>query len=320
MQASNDLLGARDRLAERLRETGYLLFRDILPPEPLRGLREQITAVLAEVGWIADGEERDQAIVRTTPHREGEPGFFDAYDPIMHLEAFHSLPHRRELMALMREVLGDSVFPHPLGVCRLVFPDYPEISTPPHQDYRNNQGTVNLTAAWIPLGDCRRADGGLAVLEGSNRAGLLPLQFSLGPGNRGAILSEDLQQLRWVSTDFRLGDVLLFPALTVHSALHNQAGRSMRLSVDFRYQLEGEALTPACLEPHFGRFSWEEIYRGWQSADLQYYWRNRRFMTVPWDTTMHQLPRELAQGSRERREAFEKRRAQQRQALADDAD
>jgi ectoine hydroxylase-related dioxygenase (phytanoyl-CoA dioxygenase family) len=320
MRASNDLLGAPDRLAERLRETGYLLFRDILPPQPLRELRDQITGILSDVGWIEGGENRDRALVCTTPHREGEPGFFDAYDPIMRLEAFHSLPHRPELLAVMREVLGESAFPHPLGVCRLVFPGYPEISTPPHQDYRNNQGTVNLTAAWIPLGDCSRADGGLAVLEGSNRAGLLPLQFSLGPGNRGAILSEDLQQLRWVTTDFRLGDVLLFPALTVHSALHNRAGTSMRLSVDFRYQLEGEALTPSCLEPHFGRLSWEEIYRAWQSDDLKYYWRDRRFMTVPWDTTMHQLPRELTQDSRELREAFEKRREEQRQAIAGDAD
>lgn len=57
------------------------------------------------------------------------------------------------------------------------------------------------------------------------------------------MLDDRCANLRWVGTDFNLGDLLLFPALTVHRALHNLDTRRMRLSVDFRYQREGEALT-----------------------------------------------------------------------------
>lgn len=290
MFEATELLGSPEKMRARLERDGYLLVRGIIDSDKLQRLRDQITETLADVGWILDGDDRDLAKSIVMPLREGEDGYFAALDRIVKLEALHSLAHDDRLMSVMRMALGETAFPHPLSITRLVFPNHPEITTPPHQDYRNNQGTVKLTASWIPLGDCRREDGALAVLEGSNRAGLLPLQFHLGPGNRGAILSDDLLKLRWVSTDYKLGDILLFPSLTVHSALHNTNPHSMRLSVDFRYQLEGEALTEGCLKPHFNRTSWEEIYRNWESEQYQFYWKDKDFLVTPWDNTLHKLP------------------------------
>jgi hypothetical protein len=66
----------------------------------------------------------------------------------------------------------------------------------------------------------------------------------------------------------------------------------MRLSVDYRFQREHEPLTPGCLEPHFGRLSWEEIYSGWSRDDLKYYWRDKQYEVVPWDSTLHPLSAE----------------------------
>jgi len=83
---------------------------------------------------------------------------------------------------------------------------------------------------------------------------------------------------------------LLFTALTVHKAMENYNLERMRLSVDFRYQLEGEALTEGCLHPHFKRVSWEDIYRDWKSEELKYYWRSKHFEEVLWDPTLHELP------------------------------
>lgn len=119
--------------------------------------------------------------------------------------------------------------------------------------------------------------GGLAILEGSHRWGVLPLTGHLGAGNRCAVLPDDmLRECRWVTTEYSAGDVVLFPSLTVHAARHNFSP-FFRLSVDFRYQREGEALTSGCLEPHFGSPSWEEIYADWKSDDLKYYWRDLDF-------------------------------------------
>jgi len=57
----------------------------------------------------------------------------------------------------------------------------------------------------------------------------------------------------------------------------------MRLSVDFRYQLEGEALTETCLRPHFDRLTWDEIYSGWKSDRHQYYWKDLDYEIVPFE-------------------------------------
>ncbi|NQX88608.1 MAG: phytanoyl-CoA dioxygenase family protein [Halioglobus sp.] len=290
MFEANSLLDNTVGLRQRLAQDGYLFLRNILPAERLLELRDQITQILAELKWIKLGSERMQARAICRPRREGQPKFFQAHDRIVKLEALHSLAHEHTLIDVMRQVLGDSVFPHPLSIVRLIFPDSPELATPPHQDFPNNQGTPNLTAAWIPLADCDIKEGSLAVLEGSNQFGVLPLKFHLGAGNRRAVLSESMRSLRWVGADFKLGDVLLFPSHTVHKAMENHNTETMRLSVDFRYQLEGEALTKGCLQPHFQRLSWEDIYSDWQSDELKYYWRKKHYVEVPWNEDLHRLP------------------------------
>jgi ectoine hydroxylase-related dioxygenase (phytanoyl-CoA dioxygenase family) len=162
------------------------------------------------------------------------------------------------------------------------------VTTPPHQDFLNNQGTPSLTAAWIPAGDCPMEQGTLAILRGSHRLGVLPLEFHMGPGNRQAVLPPEMvEQLTWVTNDISAGDVLLFGALTVHASLHN-ATPDMRLSVDFRYQREGEELTDLVLQPHFGRLTWDEIYAGWTSDEHQYYWKGLDYKVAPYDRSPFQ--------------------------------
>jgi hypothetical protein len=86
-----------------------------------------------------------------------------------------------------------------------------------------------------------------------------------------------------VTTDYAAGDVLLFNSHTVHAALHNASEFNLRLSVDYRYQCEGEALTEMVLHPHFGRITWDEIYRDWSSDELRYYWKDLEFDVVPFE-------------------------------------
>lgn len=292
MYEANPLLGDPQALRARLDQDGYLFLRGVIPRDTLLDLRDQITRVLADEGWIEDGARRMEARAISRPRREGQPRFFKVHDRIMKMEALHSLAHEPHLMDVMRQALGESAFPHPLCITRLIFPDTRELSTPPHQDFPNNQGTPNLTAAWIPLADCSMDDGSLAVKEGSHKFGVLPLDFHLGAGNRQAVLSDEVKACRWVGANFRLGDILLFPALTVHRALDNRNVDRMRLSVDFRYQLEGEALTPVVLQPHFQRLSWKEIYKGWKSKQYQYYWKQKDYVEVPFDPQLHELAEE----------------------------
>lgn len=284
MRESNKLLGDPEALRQRLDEDSYLFFRAVLDPDAVVELRRELLDVLHRHGWIKGGLSLLDAKAVCRPFHEEMSEHAPVYDDIQRLESFHTFAHRDDLMDIMRQVLGPSAFPHPLKICRIGFPEFYEATTPPHQDYPNNQGTTALTAAWIPVGDVPKDLGPVAVLRGSHKYGLLPLIGHMGPGRRQAKLPREMvEELRWVTTDFAAGDVLLFPSLTVHAALHNITEFDLRLSVDFRYQLEGEALTEICLHPHFQRLDWEDVYSGWKSDELQYYWRDLDYEVVPFE-------------------------------------
>jgi ectoine hydroxylase-related dioxygenase (phytanoyl-CoA dioxygenase family) len=284
MESATPLLGDRAALAEQMSRDGYLYFDNALDVDKLTRLRRAMLDALRSVGWI-DPESvlmRGRSSIR--PVREGSDDFFEGYDAIQRLEPLHELAHDEKLTAIMEDVVGEGAFPHPLKIARLIFPAHFEISTPPHQDYPNNQGTESLTATWIPLGDLPSEMGGLAILRGSHRYGVLPLTAHSGAGNRCAVLPPRLlEECRWVTTDFSMGDVLVFPSHTVHAARHNNSEFWMRLSVDFRFQREGEPLTSGCLEPHFERLSWDEIYDGWSPKAHRYYWRDLDYEVVPFE-------------------------------------
>lgn len=284
MRSSNDLIGDAGALRERMDEDSYLYFERLIDPAKVMALRLRILEALAEKGWVEGGPFTMQGITKIRPLHEDQEEFFEGYHAVQRIEELHALAHDDDLMSVMQQVVGETAFPHPLKIARLGFPAHYEVSTPPHQDYPNNQGTPSLTASWIPVGDCPRDLGALAVLRGSHRYGVLPLAPHPAAGNRQAVVPDEmLRELRWVTTDFAAGDVLLFGSHTVHAALHNASEFNLRVSVDFRYQREGEALTELVLHPHFGRLTWDEIYAGWKSDRYQYYWRDLDYEIVPFE-------------------------------------
>ena len=60
----------------------------------------------------------------------------------------------------------------------------------------------------------------------------------------------------------------------------------LRVSLDNRYQAIGDPIAEHMLEPHLSllsKFTWEEVYRDWESDDLKYYWRQVDNPVVPRD-------------------------------------
>ena len=122
--------------------------------------------------------------------------------------------------------------------------------------------------------------GTLAILRGSHRFGVLPLEFHMGPGNRQAVVPAEMREgLRWVTTDMDAGDVLIFGSLTVHAALHNATRTCASRSTSATSPRAQRAHRPRP-EPHFERLTWEEIYAGWKSEEHQYYWRDLDYELV----------------------------------------
>ncbi len=285
---SNDIGDDGDALRSRADRDGYLFLRDCVAPEPILAARRDIAAVLAGVGWIDDGTDPFEALTSHPAVLAGTPDFTPVYDTIQCLESFHSLAHDPAIWSLMEHILGPDAMLQPSNIARVIFPSGLEHTTPAHQDFVHIQGTPDVWTAWLPLGDCPENLGGLSVLTGSHKAGVLPVSKSLGAGG----LRAHFERIdgEWVSSPFNVGDVLFFHSHTVHRGLPNRSGDRIRLSVDYRYQRASDPIMDKVLTPHQGRLSWEEVYQGWKSDRYQYHWQ--RF-------SLHPVPKEAVEVSEE---------------------
>lgn len=255
-------------LAARLSQDGYLFFRQLLPHVAVMSVRADVLRVLRHHGWLAPGTRDDDGLPAGTVHREHCDNFWSGYSALQELEPFHQLAHHRALLEVVRSVLGDEgAFAHPRKIARVSYPAHPEHTTSAHQDFPYVQGAADTLTGWIPLGDCSPDLGGLRILRGSHRCGLLPVVPAAG-GDGGLAVEVDGRDPAWVSTDYAAGDVLFFLSLTVHGGIPNKTER-LRLSVDYRYQARGDPVTLESLLPHFFPRvpGWEVLTGSWRSTD-----------------------------------------------------
>lgn len=210
-----------------------------------------------------------------------------AYDDVQRLEAFHRLPHHPKLVSLYRLLFDRDVFVHPRHIARMITGHRMMTPTPPHQDFPLIQGTTNTWTCWIPLGDCPRSHGGLAILRGSNRLGLVPFQLTKGAGGIAAQLCPG--ESAWAQGDYETGDIITFSSLSIHKALRSRLPGVIRLSLDVRYQPVDEPVEEGSLKPHC-ELAWEDIYAGWKHDHLKWYWKRLPLKLIPWDET-HTQPR-----------------------------
>ncbi len=277
--ASNDIRDDAEAIRHRANRDGYLFLRDLVHKDSILETRRDIAEVLKGVGWINDGTDPAKALTSHPAVLTGTPDFIPVYNSIQCLESFHSLAHADPILNLLEDLLGPDVMLQPSNIARVIFPSKIEHTTPAHQDFVHIQGTPDVWTAWLPLGDCPESLGGLSVLTGSHKAGVLPVSKSLGAGG----LRSHFEEIggEWVSNPFEVGDVLFFHSQTVHRGLPNLSGNRIRLSVDYRYQRASDPVMDNVLSPHQGRLSWEEVYKGWKSDKYQYYWQKLSLTPVP---------------------------------------
>jgi ectoine hydroxylase-related dioxygenase (phytanoyl-CoA dioxygenase family) len=269
--ARNDLLTNAGRLRDAADEDGLLFFRGFLDAEQILSVRNDILGLCDEAGWLApESQPVDGRAAPGITHVEPQPEFMRVYNRVMRLESFHDLAHAPELLSVLDALFGEPTLVHARNIARIIFPQNVVYTTPAHQDFVHVQGTENTWTAWIPLGDCPRELGALALMRGSHRNGVFPARSAYGAGGLGI----DTEQLPypWQTADFRCGDVVLFHSLLVHKGLPNLSDDRLRLSVDYRYQGVSQPATEASFLPHYAQVSWEEVYAGWKSKTRQYYW------------------------------------------------
>ncbi len=287
LRVSNDAMNDPEELQRRVAEEGYLFFKRLQDPDKLRELRLEMMTEIQKAGWlIADTDPMEGIANVDRQCTEGDNDYHEGYGRAYKLERFHRIAHEPPVIEILEKITGREIMPHPHVVARIWFPKYTEHTTPTHQDFVHFQGNFETWTCWSPVGDCPRELGGLAVIPGSHKVGrVLDHHFSLGAG--GLIVDpdehEEIEPV-WHSTDYEIGDSLIFPALTIHKALPNVTEDRLRLSLDNRYQQVGDPISDHMLEPHGPcGLTWDEIYPEWESEDLKYFWRRYDNPEIPRD-------------------------------------
>ena len=221
-------------LRARLAEDGYLFLRNLFPRQSILDVRARLLNKAAEGGWLAP----DSPGLR----RHRQPGRrLQGPRAALYVRLPHPLVGRGAASPAhpprgarpVRPHLRRSPLAHPMFVQRNIFPQSEnfDFTTGIHQD-RVHIGGATSYAMWMPLGDCPREMGTLAVAAGSHSTGILPTKVGSGAG--GMDIAAPIPGT-WVTGDFAAGDALIFRDVTVHKALPNRT-RSIRMSFDARYQ------------------------------------------------------------------------------------
>lgn len=268
LESANHLLDDRQALCEQMDTEGYLFLPGLLDRDDVLAARREIAERLAARDVLDPSAPIMDLVARSPEHMALLPEL-----------AQENVPLRRVLyggpmMAFFEHMLGGAVRHYDYTWVRTVGPEH---GTAPHMDIVfMGRGTTRLYTAWTPIGDVPLSMGGLLILERSHRHERLNGTYGrkdadafctnkrgdsftkLGGGGNitaGGWLSKDAVKLRerlggrWLTADFRAGDVLIFSMFTVHCSLDN-ASHAIRLSTDTRYQLASEPIDERWVGEH----------------------------------------------------------------------
>lgn len=279
---STNLIPDGAALAARMHRDGYLFLRGLLPAAAIRAVQRQVGNIVREDGWLWHDRPVEEAIADPAGFCvDPDPVYLRTLRRINHLEDYHTLKHHPALIGLFKRMLGGPILPHPRVLMRNIFPSRDEFTTKAHQDFPNVQGSTKVFTAWIPLIDCPMQVGPLQVASGSHTRGVF--EFQIGAGAGGIEISDPLEG-RWVSNDFSLGDVLIFHSMVVHKGVPNRSDK-LRMSMDVRYQLVSEPFNIDNANADAQPLAWDDIYTGWRSKELQYYWQRLPLSLKEFDRT-----------------------------------
>jgi len=263
LRSSADALEDYDELHSRFESDGYLYLPGLLDRDILNAARRTMLEALADLDFV----DLDYPIDDGVAKRELAVSARDMIGLSKNNEPLRQALFDGPMITFYERFLDGPIRPLDFTWCR-VKTSGEETATNPHYDVVfMGRGTKSLYTSWTPLGDIPCQMGGLMILENSHRqeeikdtygqmdvdeyctnepdsseteAGQKRWQGSgFGTYSPDAVALRSELNSRWLTTDYQLGDLLVFSMYTMHASMDNHTNR-LRLSTDTRYQLASE--------------------------------------------------------------------------------
>lgn len=249
LRDSSHLLGDMDAIRSRMNEDGFLLLRGLIDRNKVKAARETILTYMQE----------KEALTPDTPVLEGVMPQGGRSVQMMGRKgiAFHpdvlNVIESAELFEFFEGYFGEPALTFNYKWLRGVGN---EQYTGAHCDFvYMGQGSPNLHTVWIPLGDTPVAQGTLAMCPESNHLdSFAKLRETYGRmdvdrDRTDGWFTKDPMEIvekfgsNWLTSDFQMGDVMIFGMHTMHASTTNLTNR-FRLSCDVRFQPASEPADP----------------------------------------------------------------------------
>ncbi len=261
LRLSSDALSDKKELRWRFEQDGYLYLPGLLDRKQVLAARLEMLRKLEAAGFLDPDYPMEDGVAHTDFENAFMVELTKDNPPL--LELLYDGP----MMEFYRQFLGGEVRHFDYTWCRSK-PPGETTATPPHYDIVfMGRGTQRLYTSWTPLGDMPIEMGGLMILENSHRFEEIKADYGTldvdayctnypdaaeiesgeklwqspngGAYSLDAVAAREELRSRWLTTDYAMGDLLVFSMYTMHASMDNQTNQ-IRLSTDTRYQLASE--------------------------------------------------------------------------------
>jgi hypothetical protein len=236
------LLDDTEALHQCIEEDGYLIIRNFHTRQQIQNARREILENMAAQNLLAPDTPLDKAVIG----ENRRPRFPDRL--VKQWPGFLEIVEGRNTLAFFERFMGGPVLSFDHKWLRVICRSQ---NAGAHYDVvYMGAGTKNLYTMWTALGDISLDMGPLALCLGSHKIQHLKNTYGAMDAHQdleGGAFSTDPDDVmktlgvRWASTPFNAGDVVIFGMYFMHASLENTSNY-FRFSSDTRYQLASEAV------------------------------------------------------------------------------
>ncbi|AJQ97781.1 phytanoyl-CoA dioxygenase family protein [Gynuella sunshinyii] len=263
LRDSSNILSDADALKARMDEEGYLFFPGLIEREKVLKARREILLKYATIGEIDSINHDVMDSILQKKSFIGNVNLVAFTESIRRGAAYEDLTEDIRIMNVYEKLLGGPVRTFEFKWPRFVRPGE---GTGIHSDnIYVTGGTQNVWTTWIPIGDVALEEGPIVLLEKSHKSPKLTTYWGKDADkDKVGWLSENPTGVqksiggRWLTGNFKAGDILCFDVRLVHASLDNRSSvNRCRLTSDTRYQLQSDPLDERWyggnLNPHGGQ-------------------------------------------------------------------
>lgn len=234
-------------LRERMAEDGYLYIPGLLDRETILAARERIFRYMDEKGALVPGAP----VIEGAMPKDGKTVNLLGNRAITHAPEVLAALENPALFEFFGQLFDESAVTFTYKWLRAVGNE--RFSGSHYDVVYMGRGSNRVHTVWIPFGDIEVDHGTLAICEGShNLPGFQKLRETYGKMDvdrdnvQGWFSDDPLEILdtfggKWLTTNFKAGDILTFGLYTMHGSTVNTKSR-YRLSCDVRYQPASEPM------------------------------------------------------------------------------